>query len=210
MRTSRKRSNNWTRRFIYYSGACLSGPLQSFIIRHEPVCWQSTKSGHHTSAIFRGIGLFGDSCFLVWIFEEHPRLLRWQDSGVKAMISGLVSASAGFLLSSSFNGSGSNECQKPHSKYIDLVSEWRLDLLGKYPESIGELFPPLKEEATEVGMSYVLVLFFLSIVALAVVLLKRTSRLVEGDKITKLPWSRTRCSFTLGIVSIFSACYFIS
>ncbi|CAM9657186.1 unnamed protein product [Scytosiphon promiscuus] len=66
-----------------------------------------------------------------------------EDAGVKAMISGMVSASAGFLLSSSFNGSGSDECQKPHSKYIDLVAEWRLQVLGKNLSSIGRMLPGL-------------------------------------------------------------------
>lgn len=61
------------------------------------------------------------------------------------MISGMISASAGFLLSSSFNGSGSDECQKPHSKYIDLVAEWRLQVVGKNLSSIGRMLPGLEQ-----------------------------------------------------------------
>ena len=75
--------------------------------------------------------------------RPHPSL---QDAGVKAMISGLVSASAKVLLSSSFNTSGSSECQKHHSKYIDLVAEWRFDMLAKGLQSVGHMFPSLDEE----------------------------------------------------------------
>lgn len=72
---------------------------------------------------------------------------------MKAMISGMISVSADFLLSSSFNGSGSNECQKPHSKYIDLVAEWRLDVVGKNLTSFGQLFPtPAAEKAEGLGL----------------------------------------------------------
>lgn len=78
----------------------------------------------------------------------RPLCRATQDAGVKAMITGLVSASAGYLLSSSFNASSSNICQKPHSKYIDLVAEWRLGLLGKDPLSMGELFPVFDEPPT--------------------------------------------------------------
>lgn len=84
----------------------------------------------------------------------HPRIAESQDAGVKAMISGLVSASAGFLLSSSFNGSGDNQCQKPHSKYIDLIAEWRLELLWRDPQSIGELFPAVDGDENVEGALY--------------------------------------------------------
>lgn len=73
------------------------------------------------------------------------------------MISGLVSASASFLLSSSFNTSGSNECQKPHSKYIDLVTEWRFGLLDRDFDSVGQMFPGLEEE-TEWGSDRLLLM----------------------------------------------------
>lgn len=77
-----------------------------------------------------------------------------QDAGVKAMISGMISASADFLLSSSFNGSGSNDCQKPHSKYIDLVAEWRLDVVGKNLTSFGQLLPtPPAEKSGGLGLA---------------------------------------------------------
>lgn len=80
----------------------------------------------------------------------HPFV---QDAGVKAMISGLVSASATFLLSSSFNTSSSSECQKYRSKYIDLVAEWRFDMLHKDFDSVGQMFPGLEEE-TEWGAQW--------------------------------------------------------
>lgn len=82
--------------------------------------------------------------------RPHPYV---QDAGVKAMISGLVSASAKFLLSSSFNTSGSNECQKHHSKYIDLVAEWRFEMLAKGIDSAQHMFPGLEEE-TEWGAQW--------------------------------------------------------
>lgn len=85
------------------------------------------------------------------------------------MISGMVSASAGFLLSSSFNGSGVSECQKPHSKYIDLVAEWRLDVVGKNRTSIGQMLPSPAEPAGA-GWGWRPALFlagFVALVALA-------------------------------------------
>lgn len=89
---------------------------------------------------------------------------------MKAMISGLVSASAEFLLSSSFNGTGSTECQKPHSKYIDLIAEWRLGLVGKNRTSVGEMLPPpiLTDSGGGTRLD-VLVAGFVMVVALALV-----------------------------------------
>lgn len=63
-------------------------------------------------------------------------------------MSGLVSASSKLLLSSSFNQTGDAECQKPHSKYIDLIAEWRLDpqLFSFTSSSIVKLFPEALDE----------------------------------------------------------------
>lgn len=85
------------------------------------------------------------------------------------MISGLVSASAEFLLSSSFNGTGSRECQKPHSKYIDLIAEWRLGVVGKNRTSVGEMLPPpvIADSGRGTRLALLLVAGFAAVVALA-------------------------------------------
>ena len=105
--------------------------------------------------------------------HPHPRL-SVQDAGVKAMISGLVSASASFLLSSSFNTSGSNECQKPHSKYIDLVAEWRFDMLDKDFQSVGQIFPSLEEETAWGSPGPMYLAGLMGLVALVGVLVTKT------------------------------------
>lgn len=105
------------------------------------------------------------------------------------MISGMVSASAGFLLSSSFNGSGSSECQKPHSKYIDLVAEWRLDVVGKNRTSIGQMLPAPAEPA-ETGLGLRLALFlagFVALVALVGVRGKSSGNVVGRLRVKKMP-----------------------
>ncbi|CAM9651549.1 unnamed protein product [Choristocarpus tenellus] len=72
-----------------------------------------------------------------------------EDSGIKAMVSGLVSANARVMLASSLAKVMSTEvaldkesaCQKPTSKYITLVQEWRVEVLGRSPETVVRLFP---------------------------------------------------------------------
>lgn len=69
------------------------------------------------------------------------RLNRLQDTGVKAIVSGLVSASSRVLLSSSHGASGSNKCQKLNSKYINMIVEWRTDVYRGDEDSVVALFP---------------------------------------------------------------------
>lgn len=109
-----------------------------------------------------------------------------QDAGVKAMVTGLVSASARFLLSSSFNGSGSNECQKPHSKYIDLVAELRLDVLGKDPQSVGQMFPSEDEPAATTPLVLACFVVFVGAVVVADYLARKTDSDGKGKNV-KLP-----------------------
>lgn len=92
---------------------------------------------------YRDTGVDDSTTLEYWGVPPPPphSALPVQDAGVKAMVSGMISASSAFLLASSFNGSGSNECQKPHSKYIDLVAEWRLDVVGKNLSSFGQMLP---------------------------------------------------------------------
>ncbi len=104
-----------------------------------------------------------------------------QDAGVKAIISGLVSASAEFLLSSSFNGTGTTECQKPHSKYIDLIAEWRLDVFGKNGTSVGEMLPPRILDDPDSGpLLTVLVAGLVAVAALARILGKKRVGVATG------------------------------
>lgn len=108
------------------------------------------------------------------------------------MISGMVSASSSFLLSSSFNGSGSSDCQKPHSKYIDLVVEWRLDVIGKNRTSVGQMLPTPPEvvEPAETGRGSRLALFlagFVAVVALASVRGKSSGGVVGRLRSKKMP-----------------------
>ncbi|CAB1096761.1 unnamed protein product [Ectocarpus sp. CCAP 1310/34] len=110
-----------------------------------------------------------------------------QDAGVKAIVSGLISASADFLLTSSFNGTGSNECQKPHSKYIDLVTDWRLDVVGKDLSSIGQMLPLLSlEEGGEDGTPLALLVLLAGLVALAAVLVWN-QRVIGRPRSKKVP-----------------------
>ncbi|CAM9633051.1 unnamed protein product [Ectocarpus sp. 12 AP-2014] len=110
-----------------------------------------------------------------------------QDAGVKAIISGLICASADFLLTSSFNGTGSNECQKPHSKYIDLVTDWRLDVVGKDLSSIGQMLPLTElEEGGGDGEPLALLVLLAGLVALAAVLVW-DQRVIGRPRSKKVP-----------------------
>eukprot|EP00752_Nemacystus_decipiens_P011546 g10252.t1 len=70
-----------------------------------------------------------------------------KDTGIKAIVSGLVIAQAQVLLASSLNHwsakdiPGADVCQKPFSGYIELIAEWRTELFRKPPESVVRLFP---------------------------------------------------------------------
>lgn len=138
---------------------------------HRLRCSPALGSQYRKKYSFRTLELFFKCRFesrspnRVHGYSPAPLALCAQDAGVKAMISGIVSASAGFLLSSSFNGSGSSECQKPHSKYIDLVAEWRLDVVGKNRTSIGQMLPT---PPAETGRGLRLALFLAGFVAVVV------------------------------------------
>lgn len=70
-----------------------------------------------------------------------------QDTGIKAIVSGLVMAQAKVLLASSLNEPASKMypeagvCAKPHSGYIQLIADWRTELFRKEPETLWRLFP---------------------------------------------------------------------
>ena len=116
-----------------------------------------------------------------------PPRSREQDAGVKALISGLVSASAEFLLSSSFNGTGTSECQKPHSKYIDLIAEWRLGVLGKNRTSTGEMLPPILADSDREPRLALFVAGVFVVVALAVVWGKKAHDAIGRPRSKKTP-----------------------
>eukprot|EP00903_Cladosiphon_okamuranus_P019123 g17595.t1 len=90
------------------------------------------------------------------IQEDYPKALDnplhdffngITDTGVKAIVSGLVIAQAQVLLASSLNHwtakdiPGSSVCQKPFSGYVELIAEWRTELFRKPPETVVRLFP---------------------------------------------------------------------
>lgn len=70
-----------------------------------------------------------------------------QDTGVKAIVSGLVMAQAKVLLASSLNEPASKAspeagvCAKPYSGYIQFIANWRTELFRKEPETLWRLFP---------------------------------------------------------------------
>ena len=70
-----------------------------------------------------------------------------QDTGIKAIVSGLVIAQAQVLLASSLNHwsakdiPGASVCQKPFSGYIELIAEWREELFRRPPETVVRMFP---------------------------------------------------------------------
>lgn len=70
-----------------------------------------------------------------------------QDSGVRAIVSGLVVASSRVLIASSLNLPRTKAipeacvCQKPYSGYIKLITEWRQHLFRKDPGTVIRLYP---------------------------------------------------------------------
>ncbi|CAM9450103.1 unnamed protein product [Pylaiella littoralis] len=93
---------------------------------------------------------------IVRIKRDYPRALdnrlhdffnRIQDTGIKAIVSGLVMAQARVLLASSLNKPGSKAspeagvCGKPYSGYIQLIANWRTELFRKDPDTVVRLFP---------------------------------------------------------------------
>lgn len=72
---------------------------------------------------------------------------QYQDTGIKAIVSGLVIAQSRMLLASSLNKPASKDspeaamCQKPFSGYIQLIVEWRTKLYRKNPDTVVRLFP---------------------------------------------------------------------
>lgn len=75
----------------------------------------------------------------------HKR--TYQDTGIKAIVSGLVIAQARMLLASSLNNPAMKDspeatvCQKPFSGYIQLIVEWRTTIYRKAPDTVMRLFP---------------------------------------------------------------------
>ncbi len=71
----------------------------------------------------------------------------FQDTGIKAIVSGLVIAQARMLLASSLNDPTTKdipeaaECQKPFSGYIQLIVKWRTDFFRRPADSTVRLFP---------------------------------------------------------------------
>ena len=89
-----------------------------------------------------------------WQYASN-RMLRCslsQDSGVRAFVSGLVVASSEVMLGSSLNDPDckrlpeASKCQKPFSGYIELITEWRENVVGKSAGSVVRLFPFEDEE----------------------------------------------------------------
>lgn len=66
---------------------------------------------------------------------------------MKAFVSGLAVASSKMMFGSSMNDPGYKDieaayrCNKPFSGYIELIREWREELLGKRADSVIKLFP---------------------------------------------------------------------
>lgn len=78
----------------------------------------------------------------------YPRLPAndIQDSGIKAIVSGLVMAQSVILLASSLNAESSKNpdafvCEKHSSGYVHLIAEWRTKIFQKGPETLIRLFP---------------------------------------------------------------------
>lgn len=71
----------------------------------------------------------------------------FQDSGVRAFVSGLAVASSEIMIGSSLNDPATksvpeaSRCQKPYSGYITLITEWREEILHKPEDSIIRIFP---------------------------------------------------------------------
>lgn len=71
----------------------------------------------------------------------------FQDTGIKAIVSGLVIAQSRMLLASSLNDPATKEspeaaeCQKPFSGYIQLIVKWRTDVFRRPADSVVRLFP---------------------------------------------------------------------
>jgi len=72
---------------------------------------------------------------------------HFQDTGIKAIVSGLVIAQAKMLLASSLNDPATKdspeaaECQKPFSGYIQLIVKWRTGFFRVPADSTVRLFP---------------------------------------------------------------------
>lgn len=66
---------------------------------------------------------------------------------MKAIVSGLVVASSKVMIASSLNSPETKSipdalsCQKPYSGYIKLITDWRVQLFRKHPDSVVRLFP---------------------------------------------------------------------
>lgn len=79
--------------------------------------------------------------------ELHSFFNGIQDSGMKAIVSGLVVASSRTLIASSLNHPSTKDtpeackCQKPYSGYIKLITEWRQHLFRKEASSVIRLYP---------------------------------------------------------------------
>lgn len=90
--------------------------------------------------------------------EVDHRLVQWsrvssllvrndtQDTGIKALVSGLAVATSKVMIASSFNGHntsrvpGARRCHKPHSGYIYLIAEWREQIGEKDSGSVVRVF----------------------------------------------------------------------
>ncbi|CAM9544119.1 unnamed protein product, partial [Pylaiella littoralis] len=111
-----------------------------------------STSGTYSASRQRAVG--GET--IRRIKQDYPRALenrlhdffnRIEDTGIKAIVSGLVIAQARVLLASSLNSPSSKGnpeaavCQKPFSGYIQLITEWRTELFRKDPATVVRLFP---------------------------------------------------------------------
>ncbi|CAM9728822.1 unnamed protein product [Discosporangium mesarthrocarpum] len=101
-------------------------------------------------------------------------LAQIEDSGIRAIVGGLVAANSRIMLASSLSrvtesnhgpwatllkGYGGEEylkwqCEKDESKYIQIIIDWRDDVMRKHPGSVVDLFPRARhtyERRFEVG-----------------------------------------------------------
>eukprot|EP00752_Nemacystus_decipiens_P002967 g2756.t1 len=90
------------------------------------------------------------------IMQDYPKALdnrlhdffnHIEDTGIKAIVSGLVIAHARTVLASSLNNPATKDnpeaalCQKPFSGYIQLIVEWRTNIYRRSPDTVVRLFP---------------------------------------------------------------------